>query len=66
MHLKTLGLASLLIGALAVLPGDVAGQQKKNNPNQAMPATDQDFIFLEQAKQVTGQILHVNGGSYLG
>src|SRR5260370_10294039 len=58
MHRKTLCLASLLVGALAALPSDVVGQQKKNQ-NQAMPATDQDYIFLEQAKQVTGQILSV-------
>ena len=56
MHRKTLCLASLLVGALAVLPSDAVGQQKKNQ-NQAMPATDQDYVFLEQAKQVTGQIL---------
>jgi hypothetical protein len=56
MHRKTLCLASLLLGALAVLPSHVVGQQKKNT-NQPMAATDQDYVFLEQAKQVTGQIL---------
>jgi hypothetical protein len=56
MHRKTVCLASLLLGALAVLPSDVVGQQKKNT-NQPMAATDQDYVFLEQAKQVTGQIL---------
>jgi len=56
MHRKTLCLASLMLGALAVLPSDAVGQQKKNQ-NQPMPATDQDYVFLELAKQVTGQIL---------
>lgn len=56
MHRKMLCLASLLLGALAVLPSDVVGQQKKNK-DQGMAATEQDYHYLEQAKQVTGQIL---------
>jgi hypothetical protein len=57
MHRKMLCLASLMLAALAILPGDVVGQAKKKNINQAMPATDQDYIFLELAKSVSGQIL---------
>ncbi len=54
---KSLCFSGLLLVALATVPGDVAGQAKKNNPNQPKVATDQDYIYLEQAKQVTGQIL---------
>jgi hypothetical protein len=56
MPRKSLCFASLLFAALVILPGDVVGQAKKNN-QQPMAATDQDYIYLEHAKQVLGQIL---------
>ena len=63
MHRKTLCFASLLLAAMAILTGDVVGQGKKNNAQQPMTATDQDYIYLEQAKQVTGQILSFDDSS---
>jgi hypothetical protein len=63
MHRKTLCLASLLLaGGLAVLPTDVVGQQKRAEPGtfqkfKPVPATEQDYHFIDQAKQVTGTIL---------
>lgn len=57
MYRKTLCFGSLLLASLAILPGDAVGQGKKKNNNQAMPATDQDYVFLELAKSVSGQIL---------
>jgi hypothetical protein len=56
MPRKLLCFAGLLFAALAILPGDVVGQAKKNN-QQPKAATDQDYIYLENAKQVLGQIL---------
>jgi hypothetical protein len=55
MHRKMLCLVSLLLAGVAVLPTDAVGQQKK--AVKPIPATEQDYHFIEQAKQVTGAIL---------
>jgi hypothetical protein len=57
MHRKALYLSSLLIAGLTVLSTDVVGQQKGANPVKPVPATEQDYHFIDQAKQVTGTIL---------
>jgi hypothetical protein len=61
MHRMTLVLAAVLIGALALLPCDVSGQQKnqKKQQQKSVPATDQDYyMVLNTDKQaLTGQIL---------
>jgi hypothetical protein len=62
MHRKALCLSALLAGALACLPGFVAGQSKNNN--KAQPATSQDYYLIQNEKYVTGQLLSFDDSAH--
>src|SRR5437867_3917595 len=54
---RTLGLGSLVLGLVCLVPGEADAQKKKKKGEEVPPATAADYAQLSQLKEVVGQLV---------